>query len=83
MSTTTNRPPPLSDSDLAAIRAAITTRREAAGLSPESLSQAAGLSPAVVRRIESGRTAPALGTLYALARALECPAAALVPGPGK
>jgi transcriptional regulator with XRE-family HTH domain len=64
------RPPAPSDSLLATIRANLTRLRTAADISPESLSDAAGLSPSAVRLIETGYSKPALGTLEAVATAL-------------
>ena len=75
------RPPAVPDDALALIRRRITYSREAAGLSPERLSAAAGLSPAAVRLIEGGYSAPSLGTLYALAGPLGLhPADLIRPG---
>lgn len=74
------RPPAVPDAALDAIRASITGRRFLLGLSPESLSVAAGLNRSAVRQVEAGTTAPTLGTLYALAAALGCHPAELLGG---
>jgi transcriptional regulator with XRE-family HTH domain len=84
MSTTRSRfaPPPVPPAALAAIRRRLSALRAAAKFSPEALSAKAGLSPSAVRKIETGQSAPALGTLYALARALGCaPADLIADGP--
>jgi transcriptional regulator with XRE-family HTH domain len=77
---TTNKPPPLPGPVLAVIRQSMADRRTAAGLSPEGLAAAAGLSPAAVRNIEKGFTNPSLGTLVACAAALGCHPAELLGG---
>jgi transcriptional regulator with XRE-family HTH domain len=82
MSTTPRyRPPAVPDRDLAQIRRSLAHLREQAGLSPERLAEQAGLSRSAVRLIESGRSAPSIGTVYALALALGCRVADLCPGP--
>ena len=55
-------------------------RRE---LSAVELSQRAGLAPAEVSDIETGRAQPSVGTLYALAHALELPVDVLLSGEPK
>jgi transcriptional regulator with XRE-family HTH domain len=75
------RPPAVPAYDLDAIRTALTGRRFLLGISPEGLAEKAGLSRSAVRLIEAGHSAPSLGTLYALARALGCTVGDLAPGP--
>lgn len=75
------KPPPVPEAYLSLVRREVADRRAAAGLSPEALARAAGVSPAAVRKIESGENAPSLGTLYALAAALGCEVRDLLPAP--
>lgn len=77
------RPPAVPAADRAAIARRIAAAREAAGLSAAGLSAAAGLSPAAVSLIETGQSAPALGTLYALAGPLGIHPADLLRDGGK
>lgn len=58
--------PPVPAAVLAGIVDRLQEARGRVGLSPEQLSQAAGLSGAAVRHIERGASVPTLGTLYAL-----------------
>ena len=82
-----SRPPSIPAADLSAIRAAVTARRTAAGLTGAELARLAGISQPSLWKIESGAAAPSLGTLLSLARALGCGLGELapvpVPGPGK
>ncbi len=80
------RPPAVPAAVLHSLRDRIAELRRAAGLTQAGLSAAAGLSPAAVGLIETGRSAPALGTLAAIAAALGVPLAALfgaAPAPKK
>ncbi len=65
---------------LSAGDAPLTVWREHRGLTPEALSEKAGVSLAEVRSIESG-TDPSLRTAVALAKALEIDAEDLIPWP--
>ncbi len=75
-----SRPPAIPEADLAAISAAVTARRTAAGLSGYALARDAGISPAALQKIERGNP-PSLGTLIQLARALGCTVGDLAPVP--
>ncbi|WP_240917292.1 helix-turn-helix transcriptional regulator [Nocardioides sp. HDW12B] len=46
-------------------------RRDDAGLTQETLATRAGVSVQMVRRLEAGTSNPTLGTLYAIATALD------------
>lgn len=74
------RPPAPPAGLLGHFRARLRALREGAGLTMHALSAAAGLSPAVVSQLESGQSAPSLGTLVALAGALGVPPAELLAG---
>lgn len=54
--------------------------REAKGLTQEQLGWAAGLHQTAIARIESGERQPTLGTIFKLARGLECSPAELFAG---
>ena len=54
-------------------------RRESMGVTQEVLAEEASLSRTSVVNIERGRQGVSLGTLYRLARALNCPPSALLP----
>lgn len=83
-STSRYRPPAVPPDACAVIRRQLAAARVAAGLSPEALSAAAGLSRSAVRLIELGRSVPSLGTLYAVAGPLGChPADLLRPAENK
>ena len=61
------------DADFAALKIAIEVRhaRRAASLTQTQLSEKSGITQSEISRIEKGRYAPRLSTLYALARALK------------
>jgi transcriptional regulator with XRE-family HTH domain len=74
MSTDAKKPmraPAVPPGAASAIRANLVGLRQSAGLTQAELSAAAGLSPAAVGLIEQGRSTPSLGTLLALALALD------------
>lgn len=58
-------------------------RRDAAGISQESLAERASLSRTSIVNIEKGRQGVSLGTLYRLAEALALDPAALLPPVGQ
>ena len=55
--------------------------REATGLTQEALARTAGIGRITLVRLENGKHAPKLGTLKAIARALERPVEDLLTGP--
>ena len=61
--------------------ARIRALRESAGFTQEALAQAAGIGRVTMVRLENGKHAPKLGTLKAIARALEQPVEDLLTGP--
>lgn len=63
----TEGPPPAVP---AAIAARLRARREEQGASVRSLARAVGVSPSLVSQIETGKSNPSVGTLYALVSAL-------------
>jgi transcriptional regulator with XRE-family HTH domain len=73
MSTTTT---PLAESIGARIR---TRRRATDGMSVTDLAKAAGISRQALTRVELGQQLPTIETLVALAEALDCEAADLLP----
>jgi transcriptional regulator with XRE-family HTH domain len=60
-----------------AVGAQVKTMRQAMKLTASEVAQAAGLSVAMLSKIENGQTAPSLATLQALAIALNVPITAL------
>ena len=56
-----------------AVGRALNRLRQAQSLTIRELGEAAGISPAMISRIENGLVSPSLGTLDALARALSVP----------
>jgi transcriptional regulator with XRE-family HTH domain len=54
-------------------------RRVEVGLTQEAAAAAAGLTPQYLSDIERGNRNPTLATVYALADAFDCTAAALLP----
>lgn len=62
---------PLPESAAKSLAIALRARREAAGLTQEDLASSAQVSVQAVRRIEAATANPTLGTLYAVAKALD------------
>jgi transcriptional regulator with XRE-family HTH domain len=62
---------PLPESAARSLAIALRPRREAAGLTQEDLASSAQVSVQAVRRIEAATANPTLGTLYAVATALD------------
>ncbi|HMS94470.1 MAG TPA: helix-turn-helix transcriptional regulator, partial [Tabrizicola sp.] len=60
-----------------AVGAALNNHRVAAGLSIRELGKAAGVSSAMISRIENGQVSPSLATLDALAASLGVPVVSL------
>jgi transcriptional regulator with XRE-family HTH domain len=56
----------------------IRDRREAASWTLDHLAARAGVAPAALEAVEAGRRDPRFTTLCRLARALDCPVAALL-----
>lgn len=56
----------------------ILRRRRARALTLEALAAGCGISPSQLQAIETGRRAPRLSELVALARALDCEASELI-----
>src|ERR1700750_795853 len=73
----------LSGRQFEAIRHALTERRQAIGISMSELGRKVGVSPSMISQIERGQTLPSVGTLFALAAALDITVDAfLTPAPG-
>lgn len=64
----------------ACIGAAVRALRRESRLTASELARRAGLSPAMLSKIENGATSPSLSTLQALSRALDVPVTALFRG---
>lgn len=64
----------------ACIGASVRALRQAGNLTASELSKRAGLSPAMLSKIENGSTSPSLATLQALAKALDVPVTELFRG---
>jgi transcriptional regulator with XRE-family HTH domain len=62
------------------IGAAVRALREEGSLTASELSRRSGISPAMLSKIENGGTSPSLGTLQALAKALDVPVTDLFRG---
>lgn len=60
-----------------AVGSALRDHRAVAGLSIRDLGKAAGVSPAMISRIENGQVSPSLSTLEGLAEALDLPVVSL------
>jgi len=56
-----------------AVRIALADRRRALGLSMSDVARQIGVSPSMISQIERGQTLPSVGTLFALATALDTP----------
>ena len=70
-----------SNDDLAAkIGARVRELRALKGLSGRKLAAAAGMSQPFLSQLESGKTSPAIATLYRIASALEVSASDILPG---
>ncbi len=70
-------PPPPSTPIATAVGRAMRELREQAGITARDLAAKAGVSPAMVSRIESGQVSPSLATLEQLAGALKAPVVSL------
>lgn len=66
------RAPAVPPAELEALARRLADLAGAAGVSPAELARRAGLTDGAVRHYLAGRTAPALGTLLPLAKALGC-----------
>lgn len=64
----------------ACIGAAVRALRLDGDLTASELSRRAGISPAMLSKIENGSTSPSLGTLQSLSRALDVPVTSLFRG---
>lgn len=67
-------------STLRAIGARVRELRMQRGLTLQAVSELTGLSPSLMSLVERGKTSPSIGTLVAVAHALEVHMADLVPG---
>jgi ribosome-binding protein aMBF1 (putative translation factor) len=64
------------------VRANLLRLSQARGLSLQGLAAVAGVSPAELEDLAAGRSFPALGLLFKLARALDLPCTAFIEAPG-
>ena len=64
------------------VRANLLRLSQARGLSLQGLAAVAGVSPAELEDLAAGRSFPALGLLWKLARALDVPCTSFIEEPG-
>jgi ribosome-binding protein aMBF1 (putative translation factor) len=64
------------------VRANLLRLSQTRGLSLQGLAEVAGINPAELEDLAAGRSFPALGLLFKLARALDVPCTAFIEEPG-